>query len=102
MKLPKTALQVSHVFHQFAIRAQYRDPLKKYLVDKGIGTLIHYPVPIHLQPAHKEKIATAPAGLPVTEAMAAEVLSIPMFPELTDAAVDYVIEKLNEWPAPFE
>ena len=47
-------------------------------------------------------VAMAPAGLLVTEAMANEVLSLPMFPELTDAAVDYFIEKLNEWPAPFE
>ena len=102
VKLPKIIPRVSHVFHQFVIRAKYRDQLKKYLADHGIGTLIHYPIPIHLQPAYKDKVGLAPAGLPVTEATANEVLSLPMFPELTDAAVDYVIVKLNEWSGPLE
>jgi dTDP-4-amino-4,6-dideoxygalactose transaminase len=97
MQLPKIGSQVGHVFHQFVIRAQYRDQLKQYLADHGIGTLIHYPVPVHLQPAYSNKFEIAPAGLPITEAMANEVLSLPMFPELREAEVDYVVQKLNEW-----
>ena len=100
VQLPKIGLQVSHVFHQFVIRTQYRDPLKKYLADNGIGTLIHYPVPVHLQPAYRNKVTIAPAGLPITEAAANDVLSIPMFPELGEPEVDYVVQKLNQWVVP--
>jgi dTDP-4-amino-4,6-dideoxygalactose transaminase len=95
--LPQTGSDVTHVFHQFVIRTSQRDILRTHLSDHGIGTLIHYPAPIHLQPAYLGRVATAPDGLPWTEAAAAEVLSLPMFPELTIEETEAVVEHLNGW-----
>jgi dTDP-4-amino-4,6-dideoxygalactose transaminase len=61
------------------------------MAERGVGTLIHYPVPVHLQPAYKGRIWFAGGALPNTERAAEEVLSLPMYPELTDAAVAEVI-----------
>ncbi len=80
-----------HVFHQYVLRSAGRDALRSALAAAGIGTNIHYPVPVHLQPAYLGRIATAPSGLAATEAAAGEVLSLPMYPQLGDDEVDRVI-----------
>ncbi|MFN0108024.1 MAG: DegT/DnrJ/EryC1/StrS family aminotransferase [Blastocatellia bacterium] len=93
LALPKCVGDVSHVFHQYVVRSGSRDALKDALREKGIGTLIHYPVPVHQQPAYWRQ---ANAALPETERAAREVLSLPMFPQLTDEQVAQVIEELNQ------
>lgn len=94
---PAVAAQATHVFHQYVVRTPARDRLRAFLGERGVGTLIHYPVPIHLQPAYRDRLELAPGGLPETEAAAREVLSLPMFPQLTDEQVERVCEALREW-----
>lgn len=84
------------VYHQFTIRAPRRDDLASWLAARGIGTAVYYPVPLHLQPAVRARCA--PVGsLPVAERAAAEVLSLPMFPELTDPEVERVAAAVREF-----
>lgn len=85
------------VFHQFVVRSGKRDQFQSWLAGRGIGTLIHYPVPVHLQPAYLGRVHVAPAGLAVTERLAAAILSLPMFPQLTEAQVDRVCAELEQW-----
>ena len=80
-----------HVFHCYVVRVPggKRDDLRKYLADRGIGTGVHYPVPIHMQEA-SAFLGYRQGDLPVTERLAGEVLSLPMYAELTDTQVDTV------------
>jgi dTDP-4-amino-4,6-dideoxygalactose transaminase len=80
-----------HVFHCYVVRVPggKRDDLRKYLSDRGIGTGVHYPVPIHLQEA-SAFLGYRQGDFPVTERLAGEVVSLPMYAELTDAQVDTV------------
>lgn len=91
LQLPTVSGDVSHVYHQYVVRSSERDSLKNRLREQGIGTLIHYPVPVHRQPAYKHLVGVA---LPETELAAREVLSLPMFPQLTDEQVAQVIAAL--------
>jgi dTDP-4-amino-4,6-dideoxygalactose transaminase len=88
--LPSEAPGNRHVWHVFGIRVQNRDALLKKLTERGIGCGIHYPVPVHLQPCFAEW-GHRPGDFPVSEAIAAEELSLPMFPELTEAQIDEVV-----------
>jgi len=88
LHLLKVCGDVQHVYHQYVVRSGDRDQLKDRLREKGIGTLIHYPVPVHLQPAYRTR---ALVSLPDTERAAREVLSLPMFPQLTDEQVAQII-----------
>lgn len=81
------------VFHQYTIRTDERDRLKEHLLEKGISAAIHYPVPLHLQPAF-EYLGYEKGDFPVTERAGDVVLSIPVYPELTDEMVEYVIENV--------
>ena len=87
-----------HVFYVYAIRVPggRRDDLRKYLADRGIGTQIHYPVPIHLQQS-AEFLGYRKGDLPITEQLAAETLSIPMYPELNDDHIDRVTTEIREF-----
>ncbi len=78
-----------HVYHLYVVRCARRDELQVFLKERGIGTLIHYPVPIHLQPAYRGRLGNQ-GSLPETERAAHEILSLPMFPELTEAEVRQV------------
>jgi dTDP-4-amino-4,6-dideoxygalactose transaminase len=80
--LPQESANNRHVYHLYVIRSQYRDELRSWLNEHGIGTGIHYPVPIHLQPAYKN-LGFPPESLPVTEKITQEILSLPMYPDLT-------------------
>ena len=86
----------SHVFHLYVIRHPDRDKLQGYLEEKGIKAMIHYPVPVHLQEAYKE--LEYPAGsFPVAEKLAKEIVSLPMFPQLTDGEVSAITEEVNRY-----
>ncbi len=78
------------------MRARERDPLRGRLRARGIGTLVHYPVPVHLQPAYRGQVAIGPGGLPETERAAREVLSLPMHAQLRDEDVRRVAAAVLE------
>lgn len=86
----------THVYHLYVIQTKDRDGLQQYLLDKGIQTLIHYPIPAHLQKAYAYR-GYKRGDLPVTEQVTQRILSLPMFPELTDSQVDFVIEEIVKY-----
>jgi dTDP-4-amino-4,6-dideoxygalactose transaminase len=88
--LPTLRPQTTHAFHLFVVMSDRRDALRSFLKEKDVGALIHYPVPVHLQPAYARRIAGSD-NLPVTERAAAQVLSLPMYPELCDRDLETVI-----------
>jgi dTDP-4-amino-4,6-dideoxygalactose transaminase len=96
LTLPGSRDGAVSVFHQFAVRSPRRDALAAHLQAAGIGTNIHYPVPVHRQPAYQRR-KTAPDGLAVTEKAARELLSLPMFPEMTETQVSRVIEAVRSF-----
>ena len=79
-----------HVFHLYVIQTAHRDDLQNYLLDNGMQTLIHYPIPAHLQKAYSY-LGYKTGDLPVTERLAKRILSLPMYPELTNDQIDEVI-----------
>lgn len=85
-----------HVYHLFVIRSMERDALREYLSNQGIGTGIHYPVPIHLQSSYAD-MSEGKGSLPVTEQITKEILSLPMYAELTTEQIDWVIEKITHF-----
>jgi dTDP-4-amino-4,6-dideoxygalactose transaminase len=89
--LPTCRQETCHVYHQYVVRTPRRDALKRYLEDNDIAPLIHYPVPVHLQPAYRDRSAGS-RNLSETERAAREVLSLPMYPELNAADLEEVIE----------
>ena len=85
-----------HVFYAYAIRVPNgrRDAMRAYLGERGIGTQIHYPVPIHLQQS-AQFLGYRQGDMPITERVASEVLSLPMFAELTDAMAERVASEVT-------
>ncbi len=92
--LPDICTADEHVFHLYVIQVDNRDQVAKALADKGIGTVVHYPVPFHLQGGYA-KLGHAKGAFPVTESMSNRILSLPMFPEITEAQIDYVCDSLE-------
>ena len=93
--IPKELEGRRHVYHLFAIRVKNRDKVKKELSGRGIATGIHYPTPIHLQEAYRF-LGYKKGDFPVSETVAEEILSLPMFPELTENEIKYVCNSLVE------
>jgi len=92
--LPVTALNATHVYHLFVVRCSKRDELQRYLANKGINTLIHYPIPPHLQ--HSFKFLGFGAGdFPIAEELASTSLSLPIWPMLPEESITYVIENIK-------
>lgn len=83
-----------HVYHLYVIRCSDKDEIQKKLADAGISTLIHYPVPVHKQEAFADFNEVC---LPNTESYAAQILSLPMFPELTETEITYISNKIIEF-----
>lgn len=86
--LPVEKWGVRHVYHQYVVRSEKRDALKAYLKGLGVDTLIHYPVPVHLQPAYRGRIRCD--KMAVTEKICREILSLPIHPHLTDHQIEQV------------
>lgn len=83
-----------HIFHQYTLRVERRDELQAHLKAKGIGSAVYYPVPLHLQNCFSH-LGYKPGRLPATERASREVLSLPIYPELTRAQQDYVIDGIR-------
>jgi dTDP-4-amino-4,6-dideoxygalactose transaminase len=97
LELPAERFGCRHVYHQYVIRTQRRDDLAEYLSRRGIGTAVHYPVPVHRQPGYQDRVALGAGGLRHTEALCRRVLSLPMHPALTDAEVQEIGETTLRW-----
>jgi dTDP-4-amino-4,6-dideoxygalactose transaminase len=94
--LPQEVDYAKHVYHIYAIRVQNRDALIKELAEKEIFCGIHYPIPVHLTEAYK--FLQLPEGtFPITEKCAAELLSLPMFPELTKEQIEHVVFEIKQF-----
>jgi dTDP-4-amino-4,6-dideoxygalactose transaminase len=98
IQTPVTRPGAEHVYHLYVIRSPHRDALRAYLAEQGIGTGIHYALPAHLQPAYAD-LGLGPGSLPETERAAGEVLSLPIYPEMSTAEVDRVVEAVNSFHA---
>jgi len=83
-----------HVYHLFVVRSPRRDELQQYLLERGIQSLIHYPIALHRQEAYKE---FSNVSLPIAEKLAKEVLSLPISPVLSQESMDRVVTALNAW-----
>ena len=99
VKMPSEDYWHDNVFHIFPALSERRDELQTYLADKGIQTVIHYPIPPHMQKcyASSDALVINSAGLPITERIHREELSLPCNPALTDEEVDYIIEAINSF-----
>ena len=93
---PGEKRDASHVYHLYVIRARERDGLRAHLENAGITTLMHYPVPVHLQEAYKD-LGYRVGDLPVTEATVKEILSLPMHPAVTEEGVHHVSAKIRDY-----
>lgn len=94
--LPYSDPRATHVFHQYVIRVPQRDTLRAYLTERGIGSEIYYPVPLHLQQA-LQSLGYADGDFPESERAAHEVLALPMFPELTLAEQEQVVTAIADF-----
>jgi len=99
VETPTVAPWAEHVYHLYVARSHRRDELQKELADRGIGTLIHYPIPVHRQEAYRE-LADQARFLPVTERLAGRILSLPLYPELSIADVETVGRAVSEISRP--
>jgi dTDP-4-amino-4,6-dideoxygalactose transaminase len=96
VRLPEQPAYGQSVFHQFTIRHPRRDVLREHLARQDIGTDLIYPVPLHLQKCYAN-LGRGRGSFPVAEKAADTCMSLPIFPELTDAQVDHVITALNSF-----
>ena len=94
--LPKIAADCTSVYHLYIIRIKKRDALQQFLVENGIGTMIHYPVPPHLQEAYAE-LGYKKGDFPIAEEIADTCLSLPLHPFLQEKEVDYIVSVIEEF-----
>ena len=96
VELPETRKGNHHVYHVFAIMSKHRDQLQKYLADNGVKTLIHYPIPPHMQKCY-EYLGHHQGDFPITEKYASTLLSLPIYVGMPMEEVDYVIDVINRF-----
>lgn len=94
--LPQEAQGNYHTYHLYVAQTEKRDNLMQYLKEKGINTLIHYPIPLHLQAAYKE-LEYRQGDFPIAEQCSREILSLPMFPELRRDEIMYIVENIKKF-----
>ncbi len=101
IEYPKIYTDHSHVYHQYVIRVKKgsRDSLKEFLSQNGIGTSIYYPLPLHKQDCFGTNVLNY--SLPISEKASEEVLALPIFPELKEEEIEYVVKKIKEWEDDF-
>ena len=91
--LPSVSSRMKHIYHLYVIRAKERDSLRVHLEKAGISTGIHYPIPLHFQPAYKH-LNYAKGSFPIAEQVAGELLSLPMFPHLDDERQRRIVDRV--------
>jgi dTDP-4-amino-4,6-dideoxygalactose transaminase len=94
--LPLEQSYGKHVYHMYVVRVQRREEFQAFLASRGIETLIHYPIPVHLQESYRD-LGYSEGDFPITETVAKEVVSLPIYPELTDKEVLHVSNVINEF-----
>jgi len=94
---PSGSSYVKPVYHLYVIRTSHRDKLKDWLEHGGIQCGIHYPLPIHLQPAYRKLFAYREGEFPNSELLSKMVLSLPMYPELQKDEVEYVCDRIHDF-----
>ena len=98
IRVPVRRPGVRHVYHLYMVRAERRGELLRFLVDAGVEAKVHYPVPVHLQPAARQ-LGYAPGDFPFAEKDARTVVTLPAHPYLTDDEIDYVIDRVRAFYA---
>jgi len=96
LRVPATHPDYEHVFHLYVIQVEERDQLQTFLLEQGIQTLIHYPIPAHLQKAYSY-LGYKEGNLPVSELTAARILSLPLYPEISDEQVGLVVDAVKSF-----
>ena len=96
LQLPTVTAGNESAWHLYTVRSPRRDELKKHLDANGIGNAVHYPMPLHLQKVYAN-LGYKPGDFPVAEKASREVLSLPMFPELTDAQIQRVAAVVKDF-----
>ncbi len=94
--LPRTMDETEHVYHLYVVRSGNRDELQHFLHSRGVGAAVHYPVPVHNQPAYCNRLHIH-GSMEVTEKVVTEILSLPMYPELTTAEVQVVVDAIRDF-----
>lgn len=96
VELPKIARGNNHVFHVYALLTDRRDDLQQFLADRGVPTIIYYPRPLHMQKVYAD-CGWHEGDFPVAEAVSKHILPLPMYPELTDEQVEYVVRTVKDF-----
>lgn len=95
LQTPAERAGAFHVYHQYVVRTDVRDRLRARLLERNISSGVHYPMPVHLQPAYQGRLAIGPLGLATTESLASRILSLPMFPQLDLDAASRVVDAIR-------
>ncbi len=95
--IPGVRAGCAHAYHLYVVRTPRREALRGHLADRGIGTGVHYPLPVHRQKAYAGRLRTGRGGMAVTDRLAGEVLSLPMHPFLSDADTEAVAAAVRQW-----
>ncbi|MEY4699850.1 MAG: hypothetical protein RL326_37 [Pseudomonadota bacterium] len=93
IRLPDIRTKEEHVFHLYVVQVPHRDDVIKEMAERGVSTVVHYPVPFHLQGGYAH-LGYKAGDFPVTEQVCQRILSLPMFPEITEAQIEYVCQTL--------
>ncbi len=93
--IPYVADSVKHVYHVYAIRAKKRDELARLFKERGVGAIIHYPIPLHLQKAYRDS-GYKKGDFPVSETVAQEIISLPMHPHIKEKQIKYIVKIIKE------
>ncbi|MFQ5953067.1 MAG: DegT/DnrJ/EryC1/StrS family aminotransferase, partial [Candidatus Omnitrophota bacterium] len=96
IRTPKVSQGNTHTYHQYTMAVSNRDEMLRYLNDKGIAARVYYPVPLHLQECYKD-LGYSVGSFPVSEKTTGKVLSLPVYPELSNEQIDYVINTVKEF-----
>src|SRR5665648_630375 len=94
--LPKTRDKADQVYHLLVIKCKNRDVFQKYLLDNGIKTQLHYPIPPHLAECYT-RVGYKVGDFPITEQYAKEILRLPLYNGMTDEEIEYVLEVINRY-----
>lgn len=98
LALPARSADRTHVYHRYCIRTPWRDELQVHLAAAGVETAIHYPVPVHRQPAARSGgVTVAGEGLAVTERQSSQILSLPLHPSMAEEQIAHVTDRITDF-----